>query len=68
MAGVPGVADPSDRFALGDLLTDVDGDAVLAEVAHQQVAAAAEVDHQLISCGVLGVYRPDRQVGVASTT
>ena len=45
VAGVAGLADPGDRLAFGHLLTDVDGDAALAEVAHHQVVAAANVDH-----------------------
>ena len=43
---LPGVTNPGDLLALGDLLPDANGDAALTEVSHHQVAAAADVDHQ----------------------
>ena len=66
--GVAGLAGSGDLLTFGKMLTVVDGDAALAEVAEYQVVAAADVDHHVVSGGVLASIDPIGRSGGPSAT
>jgi hypothetical protein len=62
---VAGVADQCNLLARGDVVTDADLEAVLAEVVHRQVVPTADVHHDLVSGLEAVIGLSDRQVGAS---